>query len=98
QASIYLYRTLQRSGHDVRIVGEHDGRIEMKDLEAAIDKNTRLVCLSLVSFANGFQHDLKRVCEIAHAHGAHVYADIAQAAGAVPIDVRDSGVDFCACS
>jgi selenocysteine lyase/cysteine desulfurase len=98
QASIYLYRTLQRNGHDVRIVDEHDGRIEMKDLEAAIDKNTRLVSLSLVSFANGFQHDLKRVCEIAHAHRAHVYADIVQAVGAVPIDVRDSGIDFCACS
>jgi len=98
QASIYLYRSLQRSGHDVRIVGQRDGRIEMKDLEAVIDKNTRLVSLSLVSFANGFQHDLKRVCELAHAHGAHVYADIVQAAGAVPIDVRESGVDFCACS
>ncbi|MFZ0393103.1 MAG: aminotransferase class V-fold PLP-dependent enzyme [Terracidiphilus sp.] len=98
QASIYLYRSLQRNGHDVRIVGERDGRIEIDDLEAAIDKNTRLVSLSLVSFANGFQHDLKRVCELAHAHGAHVYADIVQAAGAVPIDVRDSGVDFCACS
>jgi selenocysteine lyase/cysteine desulfurase len=27
-----------------------------------------------------------------------VYADIVQAAGATPIDVRASGVDFCACS
>jgi selenocysteine lyase/cysteine desulfurase len=27
-----------------------------------------------------------------------VYADIIQAAGAVPIDVRDSNVDFCACA
>ena len=98
QASIYLYKSLQQSGHDVRIVGQRNGRIEIEDMEAAIDKNTCLVSLSLVSFANGFQHDLKRVCELAHAHGAHVYADIVQAAGAVPIDVRDSGVDFCACS
>jgi len=27
-----------------------------------------------------------------------VYADIIQAVGAVPIDVKESGVDFCACS
>ena len=47
---------------------------------------------------NGFQHDLKAVCELAHAHGAYVYADIVQSAGAMPIDVRASGVDFCACS
>jgi selenocysteine lyase/cysteine desulfurase len=47
---------------------------------------------------NGFQHDLKAVADLAHAHGAYVYADIVQAAGAVPIDVRATGVDFCACS
>jgi hypothetical protein len=35
-----------------------------------------------VSYYNGFQHDLKAVCDLAHAHGAHVYADIIQAAGA----------------
>jgi selenocysteine lyase/cysteine desulfurase len=67
-------------------------------MEKAIDKKTKLVALSLVSYVNGFQHDLKAVCDLAHAHGAHVYADIIQAAGAVPIDVRASGVDFCACS
>jgi selenocysteine lyase/cysteine desulfurase len=47
---------------------------------------------------NGFQHDLKAVCEIAHRKGARVYVDAVQAAGAVPIDVRASGVDFMACS
>lgn len=98
QGSIYLYRSLQRKGHDVRIVKERNGRIEMKDLQRAIDSKTRLVALSLVSFANGFMHDLEGVCALAHAHGAHVYADIVQAVGAVPLDVRASGVDFCACS
>jgi selenocysteine lyase/cysteine desulfurase len=34
----------------------------------------------------------------AHAHGALVYCDIIQAAGATPIDVRASGVDVCACA
>ena len=38
------------------------------------------------------------MCDLAHAHGAYVYADIIQAAGAVPLDVRASGVDFAACS
>jgi selenocysteine lyase/cysteine desulfurase len=63
-----------------------------------VDRKTRLVAVSLVSWYNGFQHDLKRVCELAHANGAYVYADIVQAAGNTPIDVRASGVDFCACS
>jgi selenocysteine lyase/cysteine desulfurase len=67
-------------------------------LSTRIDSNTRLVAISLVSFLNGFQHDLKAVCDLAHARGAHVYADIIQAAGAVPVDVRATGVDFCACA
>jgi selenocysteine lyase/cysteine desulfurase len=47
---------------------------------------------------NGFQHDLKAVCDMAHASGALVYADIVQAAGNTPLDVRACDVDFCACS
>jgi hypothetical protein len=47
---------------------------------------------------NGFEHDLKAVCDLAHSRGAKVYADAGQAVGAVPVDVRASGVDFLACS
>jgi selenocysteine lyase/cysteine desulfurase len=97
ESSTYLYRSLAAQGVDVRFVKPRNWRIEMADLEQAIDRRTKLVAVSLVSYLNGFQHDLKAVCELAHAHGAYVYADLVQAAGAVPIDVRATGVDFCAC-
>jgi selenocysteine lyase/cysteine desulfurase len=97
ESSTYLYRSLQAQGVDVHFVKPRDGRIEMADIERAVDRNTKLVSVSLVSYLNGFQHDLKAVCDLAHSHGAYVYADLVQAAGAVPIDVRKSGVDFCAC-
>jgi selenocysteine lyase/cysteine desulfurase len=96
EGSLYLYGELQRQGLDLRMVKPKDGRIDLNDLEKRIDKNTKLVAISLVSMINGFQHDLKAVCERAHAQGAYVFADIVQAVGAVPIDVRRSGVDFCA--
>jgi selenocysteine lyase/cysteine desulfurase len=57
-----------------------------------------LIELSLVTMYNGYLHDLKAVCDLAHSVGAYVYADIIQAAGAMPIDVRESNVDFCACA
>jgi selenocysteine lyase/cysteine desulfurase len=38
---------------------------------------------------------LKTVCDIAHRKGAWVYADIIQAVGAIPVDVKATGVDFC---
>src|SRR5215470_11704108 len=85
-------------GLDLRVAMPRDGRIETRDLERLVDKKTKLIEVSLVAMYNGFQHDLKAVCDLAHAHGAYVYADIIQAAGATPIDVRASGVDFCSCS
>jgi len=97
-ALLHLQALQQNAGLDLRVVKPREWRIELKDLERAIDKKTRLVELSLVAMDNGFQHDLKAVCDIAHASGACVYADIVQAAGNTPIDVRASGVDFCACS
>lgn len=97
-AIIHLQALQRERGLDLRIAMPRDGRIDMRDLERLVDKKTRLIEVSLVAMYNGFQHDLKAVCDLAHAHGAYVYADIVQAAGATPIDVRASGVDFCACS
>jgi selenocysteine lyase/cysteine desulfurase len=97
-AILHLQALQQKHGLDLRIVQPHDWRIRIEDLERVIDKNTKLVEVSLVAMDNGFQHDLKAVCDLAHAHGAYVYADIVQAAGCTPVDVRATGVDFCACS
>ncbi len=96
EASLYLYGQLAKQGLDLKVVRHRDNRIDMNDLDAAITPGTKLVAISLVSTVNGFQHDLKAVCDLAHSRGALVYADIIQAAGAVPIDVKASGVDFCA--
>ena len=64
------------------------------DAQAAVNDKTKLVAISLVSTVNGFEHDLKRVCDLAHAHGAYVYADIVHAAGSTPTNLRAAGVDF----
>jgi selenocysteine lyase/cysteine desulfurase len=96
-AILHLGELEKHYGLDLRMVMPRDFGIDMKDMERVVDKKTRLVEISLVAMDNGFQHDLKAVCELAHAHGAYVYADVAQAAGATPIDVRESGLDFCAC-
>jgi selenocysteine lyase/cysteine desulfurase len=97
-ALLHLQALQQRFGLDLRVVMPRDWRIDLKDLERVVDKKTKLIEVSLVAMHSGFQHDLKAVCDLAHAHGAYVYADIVQAAGNTPIDVRASGVDFCACS
>jgi selenocysteine lyase/cysteine desulfurase len=94
-ASLVMYGELQKRGMPLALVAPHGNRIDYSDLEAAITADTRLVAVSLVSSDTGYTHDLKTVCDIAHRKGALVYADIIQAVGAMPVDVRASGVDFC---
>jgi selenocysteine lyase/cysteine desulfurase len=97
QGSLNLYRTLQSKGVDIRIVKARNWRIELADVEKAMDRNTKLIAVSGVSQVNGFQPDLKALTSLAHSQGVYVYADMVQAVGAVPVDVRSSGVDFSSC-
>ena len=101
QASKFLYHMLEKDGGIQLRVVQHrrDGywRIDPADMEKAIDRNTRLVSVALVSNINGYLHPIKKTAEIAHAHGAYVYGDIIQGAGETPIDVRAMGIDCAGC-
>ena len=96
--SFPLYQELARQGMEVTWVHARDGRIPLEDIAKSIRKDTRLVALSKVSTHNGFEHDLDAVCDLAHAKGARVYADIIHAAGCIPLDLHASGVDFATCA
>jgi selenocysteine lyase/cysteine desulfurase len=99
EGSIYMYRTLERDrGLDLRIVKQREGRVPLEGYEEAVDKNTRLVACSLVSYQNGYRADVRSIANLAHSRGAYVYCDVIQSAGAVPIDVKQLDLDFCACS
>ncbi|MBL8770445.1 MAG: aminotransferase class V-fold PLP-dependent enzyme [Phenylobacterium sp.] len=97
--SFYTYGELAKAGVDVvTLPMTPEGRIDMAAMAAAVNDGTQLVSVSHVSTTNGFEHDLKAVCDLAHAHGAYVYADIVHGAGSTPLDLRAAGVDFAACS
>jgi selenocysteine lyase/cysteine desulfurase len=97
EGALLHLKALRKEGLDLRIVMPRDRRIELRDLERVVDRKTKLIELSHVAMFTGFQHDLKAVCDLAHANGALVYADVAQSAGCTPIDVQAAGLDFCAC-
>lgn len=96
-ASLVLYAERRRQGTPVNVVPVRDNRIDLADMRDALTPQTKLVAVSLVASATGFVHDLAELCDISHKAGAMVYADIIQAAGAIPVDVTASGVDFAAC-
>jgi selenocysteine lyase/cysteine desulfurase len=95
-----MYTDMKRRGVEVTWVRmTKDGRIPADEVDQAIVRGkTKLVAISSTSFVNGFQHDVKRICEMAHAKGAMVFADIIQAAGSTPVDVKDWGVDAACCA
>jgi selenocysteine lyase/cysteine desulfurase len=96
--SLHNYESRRKAGMDVRVVKHRDYEIDMRDLEKAVDRKTKVIAIALVSNVNGYVHDVKAISDLAHSHGAYLYCDVIQAAGAVPIDVRAMGIDFLACS
>ena len=92
--SLYMYKELEKKGVELRIVKHKNWKIDPEDMAKAIDRNTKLVSMAMVSNVNGFMHDVNAVSAMAHARGAYVFADIIQAAGAVPVDVKALGIDF----
>ncbi len=98
-ASRWIYEALERdAGVELRIVRQKDWTIDSADMAKAIDNDTRLVSVALVNNINGFLHDMRAIADVAHDHGALVYADIIQAAGCTPVDVRAMGIDCAACT
>ena len=99
EGSLMHLLELKKRGLDVRVAKPTaDARIDFRDLERLVDKKTRLIEISSAAMYNGFQHDLKAVADLAHAHDALVYVDIIHSVGAEPFDARASGIDFASCS
>ncbi|MHB8055858.1 MAG: aminotransferase class V-fold PLP-dependent enzyme [Candidatus Aminicenantales bacterium] len=98
-ASKFMYGQMAKKGQiELRVVHHKDWVIRTEDMAAAIDKNTRLVSMALVSNINGYMHDAKAISDIAHANGALVYGDIIQGVGTTPLDMRAMGIDCAASS
>ena len=62
--------------------------------DAAIDDRTRIVALSHVLWTTGARLPIREIAALAHARGARVVVDGAQAVGAIPVSVAELGVDF----
>ena len=94
-SNLYIYRQLESLGARVVTVPSEDGiTVPLEKLLAAIDEQTLLVSVSHVIFKSAFIQNLRAITERAHQVGAMVIADIYQSAGAVPVNVRELGVDF----
>ncbi|EID45623.1 cysteine desulfurase [Parageobacillus thermoglucosidasius] len=75
-----------------------DGTIDMKDVEATVTENTKIVAVAHVSNVLGTINPIKEIARVAHQRGAVIVVDAAQSAPHMKIDVQDLDCDFLAFS
>ncbi|KAA8817069.1 cysteine desulfurase [Bifidobacterium callitrichos] len=86
----------------VRIPVDDEAHIDLDALEQALDgeagERTTLVAMMLANNEVGSVEPIERIVSIAHAHHVPVHVDAVQAAGLIPIRMRDWDVDSLAVS
>lgn len=71
-----------------------DGKADIDALKNALNDRVALVSLMLANNEVGTLQPMQQVAALAHEFGAWVHTDAAQAAGKVPINVRDLDLDL----
>jgi cysteine desulfurase len=88
-------RTLARQGFEITVLDVNsDGLPDLDALAAAVSERTLLVSLAAANNEIGTLPPLRAIAEIAHARGALLHSDAAQAVGKVDIDVERDGLDL----
>lgn len=89
------YAALERTGWDVReLPVDASGRVVASVAAAYIDQDTSLVTVMLANNETGAIQPIRALADAAHACGAYVHTDAAQAVGKIPVDVDTLGADL----
>lgn len=74
------------------------GRLWNEHLLDAINDQTALVAIAHTHWANGTLFDLQKISAKTHRHGGLIVVDGTQSVGALPMDVRQFGLDALVCA
>lgn len=86
---------LADAGFEVVVVPvDRYGVVDLDQLVKQIDEQTLLVSIQAANNEIGTLQPIPKIVEIAHAQGALVHCDAAQAVGKIPVNVLEWGIDF----
>lgn len=73
-----------------------DGVVDLNGLEDLLTQKPRatLVSVMLVNNETGIVQPVAEIAALAHRHGALFHCDAVQAAGRIPVNIHDIGIDF----
>lgn len=75
-----------------------DSDATMESFRRAMTPNTKLVVCTQGSNVFGLRVPVERISALCHQYGAKICVDCAQSAGIVPIDLKESGMDYLCCA
>ncbi|MBQ8353648.1 MAG: cysteine desulfurase [Spirochaetaceae bacterium] len=70
------------------------GLVKEDEYKAALERNPLLVSVMTANNEIGTVQDIKKLAKLAHEKGALFHTDAVQAAGKIPVDLKDWGVDY----
>lgn len=86
-------RIARKENIRMKFINAKNWYISLEDLLNEIDENTKVVVLSHVEYLTGQRHDIKKIVKRAHEVNALVIVDGVQAAGYIPLNVKELNVD-----
>ena len=70
------------------------GTVKLDEYKKALEKKPLLVSIMTANNEIGTIQDIKQLCSMAHEAGALFHTDAVQAAGKIPVDLKDWNVDY----
>ena len=88
-------KDLEKMGFSVTYLPvDAEGMVKPADLQAAMSKEVALVSIMYANNEVGTVQPVKELAKIAHDAGALFHTDAVQAAGKIPINVKELGIDM----
>ena len=98
-AVLEVFKKLGKEGYRVDFIGvDGEGRFNMEQYKAVLDKDTALVSVMWANSETGTIFPVKEICALAHEAGALFHTDAVQAVGKIAVDVKAIGADMLSCS
>ena len=94
-AVLHTLNQLKKQGFEVTLLDVHeDGVVRLEDVEAAIREDTALVTVMFANNEIGTVQPIKEIGALCRSKGIPFHTDAVQAAGHMPIDVKEMNIDL----
>lgn len=88
-------KELQKTGFELTLIPvDSTGIVDLEKLKVIVTKDTTVTSIMYANNEIGTIQPIKKISEIVHEKGLYLHVDATAAAGRVPIDVQNDGIDL----